>query len=193
MLLYAAFQLPLQYRGINSACLPFAPFHDPRSLTIRPLPTEAIKGAPIPPFLSRSAQLVQTVDLPARVRSSQRHYESPSHHLHLPHRRIRCRCESRCSSCTIFLPWRPRSVFASSDIRAPNSINSVLTKTIQPSTGVCDIAGYTPTAKYGEACSKADCASGYECHTLERCPVSCSPHGFHLSGWLMYLFVRTDW
>lgn len=182
-MLCAAFQLPLQYRGINSGCLPFAPFHDPRSLTIRPLPTEAIKRAPFPPFLSRSAHSVQMVDLPALVRSSsQRHNESPSHHLRLPHRRIRCRCESRCSSCTILLPWRPRSVFVSSKIRVPHSINSVLIKTIRPSTGICDIAGYTPTAKYGEACSKADCASGYECYTLERCPVSCSPHRFHLSG-----------
>lgn len=176
--IYVAFLLPLQYRDIFPGCLPFALFYDPHSLTIRPLPTEAIKGGSHSAFPVQICILSQRVDLPALVRfTSQRHNESPSHNLHLSHRRIRRRCESRCSSSTMVLPWRPRSVFVSSDIRVPTFINSVLIKTIQPSTGICDIAGYTPTAKYAEPCSKADCASGYECHTFERCPVSCSPHG----------------
>ncbi|KAM0806351.1 hypothetical protein BDR22DRAFT_816552 [Usnea florida] len=34
----------------------------------------------------------------------------------------------------------------------------------------CNIAGYTPTAGYGDPCSAADCASGHDCHTDERCP-----------------------
>ncbi len=51
----AAILLPLQHRGIFPGCFRFAPFHNPHPLPIRPLPTEIIKGPPVPPFLFRFA------------------------------------------------------------------------------------------------------------------------------------------
>lgn len=104
-----------------------------------------------------------------------RHNETPSHHLHLPRRHTR-RCGESCrSSCPVYLPWRARSVLVSSSISLPSSTGSVLRQTFQSRTGVCDLPGYTPIAKYGSPCLAGDCASGYECHTLERCPVNFPP------------------